>query len=277
MARSTRFSPSAGWDQVRQWTGRHMQALIALAGVFFLLPTLVLSFFGPVVAQPAFDPNSDISVYITQMQAAFAPLIPWIIVLTVIQIVGQLAILAVVATRTSATVGEAIAIAFQRLGYLILAQIVLGVALGVAFFLLAIVAGLATAVAPALGILVGFALLVLFAYVSIRFSLVAAILVAEEHRWPIPLLRRSWDLTGGNVLNIFLFFLIVMIAFIVISVVVAVVFGLLLLPLGAAGTSVLQVVNGVISAAGTVIFTLMSLAIWQQLAGDATSTPEVFS
>ena len=49
MADTLRFSPSAGWDEVRHMLGSNMQLLVAIAGVFFLLPGLVLSFTMPAI------------------------------------------------------------------------------------------------------------------------------------------------------------------------------------------------------------------------------------
>ncbi len=277
MVGTAKFSPSAGWDQVRQWLGRHVQAFIALAGVFFLLPQLVLSFFGPAIVPPVIDQNNpDITVLFEQMQAAFAPLIPWFIVLTIVQMAGQLAIIAVVSTRKGASVGEAIGTGFKLAGYLILAQLVLGLALGLVLMIFGLIAGVAAAVFVALGFLVFLAIFVVAIYLLVRFSLVSAVLVTEEARWPIPLLRRSWELTKGNTLPIFGFYLIIFIVFLVISIVASLIFGLVLTPMGAAGVSILAVVTGAISAAGTAIFALLPVAVWYQLAGNP-STPEVFS
>ncbi|NNC72588.1 MAG: hypothetical protein HKN78_06885 [Sphingomonadaceae bacterium] len=277
MADATRFSPSEGWNQVVRWINTHLQALIALAGVFFLLPSLVLSFFGPEFIMPAFDGNTAPEVVIAQLQAAFEPLIPWAIMVSLMQMVGQLAIMAVAATRSGATVGEAIGIGFSRFGYLILAQIVLGIGIALVFLVLSIVVGLAMAALPILGVFLALALMVFLFYLMIRFSLVSPILVTEEHRWPIALLRRSWELTRGNALTIFLFFLIVALVFMVISIVVSIVFGLVLSLAGTVGISLLAVITGIVSAAGAVIFALMPLAIWHQLSGAPGATSDVFS
>ena len=73
----------------------------------------------------------------------------------------------------------------------------------------------------------------------------------------------------------------VLVVFLIISfavtLVFTVIFGLVGMDVGPDGTggSLLAVISGIVSAAGTTVFTLMSVTIYRQLTG--TDTPEVFS
>ena len=102
-----------------------------------------------------------------------------------------------------------------------------------------------------------------------------AALVAEEHRWPFPVIARSFALTRGNALPIFAFLLIVALVYLLISVVVTFVFGAALglaglgMAAGQPGATLLSILSGIVSATGTTIFTLMAVAIYRQLATDA--------
>ncbi|MGJ8537332.1 MAG: hypothetical protein ACSHW2_09280, partial [Parasphingopyxis sp.] len=99
MTDTKRFSPSAGWDEVRQLLGRDMALLVAIAGVFFLLPGLILSFRLP--------PIEDISS-LSAVAAVLRPYLLLIFLISLIQMAGQLAIWSLVMASGRLTVGEAI-------------------------------------------------------------------------------------------------------------------------------------------------------------------------
>lgn len=277
MSEHQRFSPSAGWDDVRAQFARHRQALVALAGAFFLLPTLAFSYFGPLDAFTQLGPDPAPE----EAWAAIGPLVPWILVFAVVQMIGQLAVLAAI-TR-SGTVGEAIRVGFMRIGYLILANIVFFF-LAMAAMLVAIaILGVLAAVGGPIGGAISFvgAILVmgLYLYLYVRFLLPAVLLVAQEARSPFVVLSRSWAITRGNAFPIAVFYLIVVVVFLVAllaaSFGVGLVLGLAGLDMtpGGAGASIMAVVNGAISAIGSVIFLLMQLAVYRQLARPGGGHP----
>lgn len=273
-----RFSPSAAWDDVRATLAAHSQLLIALGGAFFLLPLLALSFFGPANMVVALGENPSGE----QVWAAFRPLVPWLLLFAIVQMAGQLAILSAILRRGGATVAEGVVHGLGRLGYLILANLVFLLLAMAAMILLVIVFGLLAMVAGplanALALVGGIAAVAVYFVLYVRFLLLPVLLVAEDIRWPLALLGRSWQLTRGNTFPIFAFYLIVTIVFIVIVLTVTVIFGPLLTLLGldmtpgGAGAAILAVVNGVVSTAGTVIFLLMQLAVYR-LVGGATPRP----
>lgn len=250
MADTLRFSPSAGWDEVRQLLGREMQLLVAIAGVFFLLPGLALSFVLP--------PIADVSS-IGAIVAAIQPYLPLIILVSLVQMVGQLAIWTLVMASDRPTVGEAIKAALLFLPFYFLINILTNLIVG---------AGLVLFIVPGL-------------YLASRLAPVGAIAINEAIRNPLTAIQRSFAVTKGNALPIFAFLLIVGIVFLLISVAVSFVFGTafaiagLEMAPGGTGTALLAFVTGIVSAAGTTVFALMQVAIYRQLTG--AGTPEVFA
>lgn len=281
------FSPSLGWGQVVAWLRSDTRILAAVAGAFFLLPLLVFAFFGP---EPISMATGGAQLTPEQLSAMIEPLIPWIIVLVIVQATGQLAMIAGVVQAGRPTVGEAIAIGARRVPYLILAYLVIALLVGVAGFVIALLVGALwaatgtelTAAGPAgiVTVVAAFALLAIWIFVYVRLSLIAVVLVAEEARWPFPLLRRSWGLTKGNAFRIFVFFMIVLVVAMIVLFAVQAVLGTILgmtlgIEPGSAGFALASLLNGIVSVAFTVIFTLMAAAIYFQLTGT-TNAAEKF-
>lgn len=249
MAEHRRFSPSAGWDEVRGIAARESRLLTALAGVFFLLPGIAVDLFGPRTEATTF----------AEFVAAFEPYIPFFILVSLVQIVGQIAIWALILAPERPTVGEAIRRGFVLLPFYFLVYLCTN---------LMIFVGLLFLIVPGL-------------YLATRVAPVGPVFVAENERWPAGAIGRSFAVTRGNAFPIFAFLLIVGIVFLVLLLVTTMVIGTLL-PLlgldmapGGAGAAILGIVTGIVSAAGTTVFTLMPIAIYRQLAGDPAA-PTVF-
>lgn len=250
MADRKRFSPSAGWDEVRQLVGREMQLLVAIAGVFFLLPGLVLSFMLP--------PIEDIS-RLDAVVAVLQPYLPLIFLISLIQMVGQLAIWSLVMADGRQTVGEAIKAGLLFLPFYFLINLSSNIIVGLGL-LLFIVPGL---------------------YLATRLAPIGVIAIVENIRNPITAIQRSFAVTKDNALPVFAFILIVGVVYFLISLVCSLVFGNVFalfgldMGMGGTGAAVLAVISGLVSAAGTTVFTLMAVVIYRQLTNS--STPSVFA
>ncbi|MEM8697111.1 MAG: hypothetical protein AAGE05_13910 [Pseudomonadota bacterium] len=250
MADTLRFSPSTGWDEVRQLLGRELQLLVAIAGVFFLLPGLALSFMLP--------PVEDVSS-LEAIVAVIQPYLPLIILVSLIQMIGQLAIWTLVMAVDRPTVGDAIKAALLFLPFYFLINILSNLIVG---------AGLLLFILPGI-------------YLACRLAPIGVIAITEGIRNPLTAIQRSFAVTKGNALPIFAFLAIVGIVFILISFAVSIVFGTVFalvgleLAPGGTGSSLLSVITGIVSAAGTTIFALMQVSIYRQLTGP--HTPEVFA
>jgi len=239
MSDTSRFSPSSGWDEVRQLLSREMQLLVAIAGVFFLLPGLVLSFVLPPLEAIA---------------ATIQPYLLLIIFVSIIRMIGQLAIWTLVMASDRPTVGEAIKTALLFLPFYFLINILSNIIIGV---------GLLLFILPGI-------------YLVCRLAPIGAIAIAEDIRNPFKAIQRSFEVTKSNALPIFAFLLIVVITFLLISLAVSYVIGTLFvivgleMAAGETGSTLLVFVTGIVLAAGTTIFALMQVAIYRQLTGAGT-------
>lgn len=251
MASRPSFSPSAAWDEVSHILRGQTRLLAAIAGVFFLLPAVLVNLHGPAFGTAA------------SLEEAFAlarPYVPILLLSTLVQYVGQLAIWSLILSPDRPTVGGAIG---------------RGLALLPLYFLLILVSNLL--------IVFGLLLLVLPGlYLLARLAPVGAAFVAEKGRWPFPAIARSFELTKSNALPIFAFLVIVGLIYLVVMIVASLVFGALLALLGLAmesgeiGAALLAIFSGVVNAAGTTIFTLMAIAIYRQLT-DESRVEKIFS
>ncbi|MBC7986087.1 MAG: hypothetical protein H7X93_05375 [Sphingomonadaceae bacterium] len=251
MATRPAFSPSAAWDEVNATLRAELRLLVAIAGAFFLLPAVLVDYIVP-------DPEGLTSF--AQLVEAVRPHLHWFLLLSLVQYIGQLAILALILSPERLTVGGAIGRGFQLLPFYFLLSICTNVLTGLGLLLL-IVPGL---------------------WLIARLSATGPVLVAEGARWPFPVIARGFALTKGNALPIFAFLFIVAMIYLLISVVVSLVFGAALGMAGLgmtereAGATILSILGGIVSAAGATIFTLMSIAIYRQLGGEPRAA-RVFS
>lgn len=243
MATTPRFSPSAAWDEVGAILRGETRLLIAIAGVFFLLPTVLL---GLVM------PDMEAVTSFTEMFALLRPHLHWLLLASLVQYIGQLAIMVLLLSPERSTVGAAIGEGFRLLPYYFLLTVCANIAIGLGLLLL---------IVPGLWLLA-------------RLSASGPVLVAEPARWPFPVIARSFALTRGSALRIFAFLFIVGVIYLLISLVARFVLGALFGAVGLgmgeaeAGATLLSILLGIVNAAGITVFTLMGVAIYRQLAAE---------
>jgi hypothetical protein len=206
-----------------------------------------------------------------------------------VQLIGYLALLALMDDRRRPTVGEAIGTAFKCLLPLIGAVVLFIIGYVVCALVIGIVGGLvigglgaatgSTGVVGVLGVLIFFGLFVLIFWIMVRLSLTLAEIVLGDRMNPISAYAGSWRLTRGNGFRLFLFYLLLVIVYIVINIVIfGVVFSAISLALsGAVGGLVLGLISGLIGAVFGVIWTAIMAAIYHQLSGpSAGAVSEAF-
>lgn len=253
------------WRDASATVGANKEVLAAIAGVFFLLPSLAFSLFMPQPEPPAgAEPKQLFALLSTFYQAAA----PYIVINALIQIVGQLAVLVLIARAGRVTVSEAIREALSGVLPYVGSQLLVMLATMVAA---GIVAALAAATGSvALAVVIGIAVLGLAIYVAVRLSLVPAVIAIERLRNPVAVLQRSWDLTRGNAGRIMLFVFLLVLALAVIGTVVGVVLGVALaLIAGAEGARIGgAVISATIGAGFTLYIVAAFAAMHRQLAGS---------
>lgn len=260
---TSRLSISKAWDETKARLARDGRLLLAVALALIALPGAIGEFLTP------------------QARAGTGASPVWIallIVVTVIGVIGQLAIVRL-SYGSSVTVGEAIAHGARRsLSYIGAALLILigmlllmipfaavGAAAGVTFQPSARPSGVAVLLA------------LLFAAVAIYFGvrfILGAPVASAEHAGPLTILKRSWQLTSSYVWRLIGFVLLFVIGAVIALRAIAIVAGLLanvmvgtVEPMSASALIVV-LVNALASAVATTIFAVMITRLYVQLAGD---------
>lgn len=180
--------------------------LLALAILYYVLLIAIFGIVG-VTMGSAFSGGPTAS-------AGAGAMIGFIFLYVLIYAIGffhQAASCRICSARHQATLGEAMASGIRCVptlfGVAVLAIIAL-IALVAAFSIVSavLVAGVKSS---GLGLLVSLALLMGFAYLGMRLSMVLPVVANEDQRNPIHAIGRSWQLTRGHALKLFLLFLMV--------------------------------------------------------------------
>lgn len=264
-----KLDTNLAWQNAHAAIKGNREALLAIAGVFFFLPSLAFALLYP---QP---PAATGSMTPEQAMAFFEKFyresLPFTLAMTIAQIIGTMAILRLFAGPNRPTVGDAIAKGAVDAVVFLVAMFGLSL-IG------SILAGLVIALAAATGqqAVAGIAMaavVVALLYVFLRLILVMPVMAVEGLRNPAAALPRSWVLTRGNVSRILLFLMLMLLAYAVIVGVVSAVLGIVLaLVIGATGA---KIAVAIVAAAFGSVFTLYLFtslaAIHRQLAGPSAS------
>ena len=259
-----KFDSNLAWREASAAVSANRDVVLVLAGVFFMLPSLVLELFFP---QP--EPQAGMGEQEIMAMASdyYLSILPVAIPLVLFQLLGTLSLLVLLTDRSRPTVGDAIRAGAGGLVPYFLAQMLLGIALGLfGGLLLGIFSAIGVPALVALGIAIVVAVAVIL---FVRTSLAGPVIAVEGERNPIAALKRSWRLVEGHTGRILLFLLLVFVAFLVVLLIVTaligIVFGLVAGPEGAriAGA----VIGALISAVMGLYFVAIWAAIHRQLAG----------
>lgn len=258
------FSGSQAWQDARQTVARNREIFLAMAGVFYLVPALLVALVWPQPEpQPGLTPQQTIALVAEFWRGAF----PAYIVVGLFQTVGTIALLRLCTDRTRPTVSEAIRVGLSGLFTYFGAQLLLGLGFGLIGGLLVAFGGISGS--TALIALIVIALIVVLVYVLLRTTLLAPVIAVDGERNPIAALRRSWDLTRGNAAGIFGFFLLLGLAFGVVLIVAMLIVGIVLALLSGPETAktLTAIVSTALTAGMTVYFVAALASIHRQLAG----------
>ena len=270
-----RFDSNRAWKEATAAVKANREVLLALAGVFFMLPSLLVAIVHPQPTPPAGLEGEATMNFLSQYYAEAAPLL---FVMAVIQAVGTLALLTLFTDRTRPTVGEAIREGAVALLFYLAAQILLGFGFALAAGLL--IGVLALTGVPALVAVGVILMLVALVYVMVKTSLTAPVVAVDKVRNPIQAIRRSWVLTKGNSVRLALFYLLLFVAFVIVLAVVMGLVGVLLaVVLGGEGARIgAAVISSAIGAVGALYFVAILAAVHRQLAGPSPeAVSETFS
>jgi hypothetical protein len=268
-----KFDMGAAWNEAVRLISANRQVIAIIAGVFFFLPYLafMLLFMNQMTALEAAQTANPDPRAAGEAMMNFYSSVWWVIaVMWVVQGIGMLGLLTLLTDRSRPTVGNALASGVKLILTYVGAQLLLSVLLGL---LMLIPIAVGTAVSVPAGVLLGIVAVVALLYLFTKFVLAPAVIAIEQEMNPIAALGRSWRLTKGNSVRVFLFLFLLIIAVMVVGGVVSMVVGLLF-ALGGAETALIgqAVVSGLVNAVFYVIFLGVLAATYRQLAGTSAET-----
>lgn len=262
-----KFDSNRAWTQASQAVSANREVVLALAGVFFLVPQLAFAIFYP---QPEMGTGMNEQQVMAAVKAYYTSVLPVMIPLALLQAAGTLSLLCLLDTERRPTVGEAIRAGVKGLVPYLVAQILLGLGLGAVVLT---VAGVLAAVGGNLGAAIGLAIaLAVGVAVFVRFSVTAPVVAVEKTLNPIMALGRSWTLTKGHTARLLGFY-----ALLGLAMVVLMIFGnILTLPIALlAPAEVVRVVAAIVESIMATIMALYFVAViaqvHRQLAGPSAA------
>lgn len=265
-----KFDMGAAWDDSLQLLKSHTALIGTIAGVFLFLPSLVVAWFGPTPIEPA--ANATFEQILATFQESARQAMPYQLLIAVVAAIGGIGILRLWLSRSSVSVGDALAFAFKMIPTMIGVQLLMGIAVGLVAVLL-IVPGAALGGAPGVLLLVIglLAFAGLCAYLWGRVAVVSPLIADRIQYNPVAALKESWALTRDNGWRIFLFLFLVTL---VIGIVGLIVGGVVAVVAGS-GEGVGRMLMGVVEAGFAAVSGIVSLAItaatYRQLAIRTTS------
>lgn len=244
-----RLDMMAAWTDTMAMLRSHIELVVAISGMFFLLPGAV---FGWLML-----PDAPLPVPETpdERWAQFAKMIsdnwPYMIGNAVCTAIGTVALLALILDRARPTVGQAIGIGVVMLPVYLLLTILQGAIMFAGFMLF---------------ILPGF-------YLAARLAAIAPVLVAEKRRNPFEVIARSFAVTRGNGWRVLLFMMVIVVTGLVVDLVLTQIVGIVAM-LAIGGTVakfIILLVDVTVLAALSSILVYAVAAIYRALAVASAS------
>jgi hypothetical protein len=263
-----RFDSSKAWNEAARSVAANRDVLLALAGVFMVLPLFALAVFLPQPPPPA---GAEPEALFELIGAYYRQTWPAYLAAALINMIGTLAMLALFTDPQRPTVGQAIRLGAMSAPSVIAAQVLMGIGLALAA-MIPVMAASALGV-QALAVVAVAAALALAVWVWVRCSLVPPAVMVDGLKSPVAALRRSWQLTQANAGRLLVFFILVGIAFLISIMIVQMVIGLItgLALSGEAVTISNALVSSVLQAVMSVYFVGVVAACHRQLAEPAAA------
>ncbi len=266
MATVMTLDSSAAWASATRMVAANRDLLMAIAGVFYVLPGLVGAVFVP---SPAMTPEMSEAQVLMVMQNYYASSLPVLLLLSLLPMGGMLTMLVAMLDTARPTVAQAIRHSIRTLPSYFAAQLLIALAiLPVSMALASLLALLLPdrlAVSVALGLLL---------YPIMRTMLVGPVVAGKGVRNPVAAVRASIQLTRGNAGRILLFIGLAAFVFLVVYGLIMMFVGVVLVLMfkGEPQRLLGEGVAGVLLAIGYTYFVAMLAAIYTQLASNVAGT-----
>ena len=268
MSAVTTLDSSAAWASATRMVAANRDLLVAIAGVFYVLPGLAGAVFVP---SPAMTPDMSEAQMLAVMQDYYANSLPVLLVLSLLPMAGMLTMLVAMLDTARPTVGQAIRHSVRALPTYFAAQLL--IALGILPVSIALASVLALLLGDKLAVPIALGLLL---YPIMRTMLVGPVVAGEGVRNPVTAIRASSERTRHNAGRILLFIGMAAFVFLVVYGLVMMFVGVVLVLTfkGEPQRLLGEGVAGVLLAVGYTYFVAMLAAIYRQLAGDAAGPAE---
>lgn len=262
------FDSNIAWKQATAAILANRDLIIAIAGVFFLLPSLA---FGLLLPAPPAN-NTDPAKMMAMMEAYYSEAMPYLFVMIIAQAIGSLGIISLI-VQPHQTVGGALRHAGTRLLTYILAQFSVALGSAIAGALLLTLAGLIAGTAGTI-----LAMAFVFAgmiFALVRTSLSGPLIIQEGLTNPIQALRRSWQLTKGETFRILVFYALIIFAFLLAMMIATTVAGLITsLIFGAKSAQIITVlISSTMGSTIAAYFCAIFVATYQQRCSQLPENP----
>ncbi len=275
-----RFDSNQAWTEAVASVSAHRAVIWPVAGVFFLLPGLVWGWFFSDVQAEMMAAMGNPATASAAINGMFSKIMPYLMLLMLIQTVGNMSLMGLWTDRSRPTVGQAIVNAVRSMPTVIGAGVLIFIVYMVIGLIAAIVIGVVIAVTKvaAIAVVFGIAALVALFWALTRISMLLPVIVIEKVTNPITAITRAWGLTKGSAGSLFLFYLLLLVAYLVIAAVVQLALGALLgvsmMGAGAgvksgASLIVIGLVAGIIGAVVALLINAILAAVHHQLAGPS--------
>ncbi len=237
-----KFTQNAVWADALRLTRTHWAALIAIAGVFNFLPTLLVNHFYPIPETPA---DADFQTQFQLLVAYYRENALPIVLQSFVVMTGSAAMLRLVFAR-GGTVGAAILYAILLLPVYSVLVVLTNLAVGLGFVLL---------VVPGL-------------YLWGRLLPAGPAMIAEERRNPIDALKRGFALSEGHGWLILSLYLLVAIVGGILMLAVSQLSGIVFILAAGQdlGTLLATILLCAVEAVLTTILTMLTAAVYRALA-----------
>lgn len=259
----TILDSSAAWASATRMVASNRDLLVAIAGVFYVLPGLAGAVFVP---SPAMTSGMTEAQMLEVMQDYYASSLPALLALSLLPMLGMLTMLVVMLDAARPTVAQAIRHSMRALPSYFASQLL--IALGVLPLSMAFAVVLSLFLPDRIAVSVSLGILL---YPIMRTMLVGPVVAGQTARNPVAAIRESFRLTKGNAGRILLFIGLAGFVFLVIYGLAMMFVGVVLVLIfkGEPQRLIGEGVAGVLLAVAYTYFVAMLAAVYNQLVGAA--------
>lgn len=272
------FDSNLAWNEAVARVRSNRDVLMALAGVLFLLPTLLSTVFLADIQEQMLALAQNSKALEALISDNLSTILGFGIIGTLVQFVGYLACTVILGVGGRPTVGEALAAAIHAFPTLLGSTLLYFAGLLLASFVLGLLVPLGSLLGgsggASLGAIATFAgMMGLAVYSSVRISLLVPVIIRDGVTRPTEALQRSWQLTRGNTGRLLGFYALMSLAYLAISLMVSL---LIVTPLslvfgaGHVTNFFAGVLAGIVGAVASVLLAAVLVRVHAQLSGQSS-------